>query len=272
MQWFAYVIWAGVALCLAAAVVSYVVARRGSSSERAESGDEEIPETVTAIAIDAQRWGQVRSISGGDNVSWPQQQEAQFFWATELLGINGNWLQGADGAMYPCLSFHNDVTKAADFIAQRLEQGCDLQLFAVKPQGVELDESVYEASVVLCFCQQVAYAGQTLSRYFPVNVYWEWGYPPEQMQCRQILYLAKSAGCSLIGIETDLDGIYELLEGITIPEVLHQGGVDCPQWPATDFALPAQHVGGLTDCHLNEAQLLELINTKGWIAAVPGNR
>lgn len=272
MQWFAYLIWSAVILCLLGGIVSYIAGRRRAHLPDAPApgccgGDQsmELPPS-----LDAARWQQLVSRCGLNAQGLAETAEQQMAVGVDLLGADPSWLQGKDAAMYPCLTFHNNIAAAADFIEHHWNSERPLRLYAVKPEGVPLDESVYEASVVLCFVQPVTVADQQGWRYFPINVYWEWGYPPEQMQCRQVLYLARCAGCEVVGVETDMDDIYELLEGIAVPDCIDPTAEGV--WPASDYALPGQEVMGLTDCHLRVEQLLELVTSKGWNTIKPGTK
>nr|WP_320116150.1 hypothetical protein [uncultured Desulfuromonas sp.] len=273
MQWFAYVIWSALILCVLSAVVCYVMARRRAHLPQAPapgcSGGhlQETPSTE----LDSARCQQLVERCGFDSAMLDAMTpDQQMTLGVDVLGADPAWLQGKDSAMYPCLTFHNQVAAAVEFIDTRLQEHPELRLYAVKPEGVPLDESVYEASVVLCFAQPVQVNDQEGWRYFPVNVYWEWGYPPEQMQCRQVLYLACCAGCKVVGIESDMDDIYELLEGIALPPCIDDKAAGV--WPAADYALPGQDVMGLTDCHLRSAQLMELVTSKGWSTVEPGTK
>nr|WP_320050954.1 hypothetical protein [uncultured Desulfuromonas sp.] len=266
MQWLAYVIWSAMILCVLAAVVCYVLGRR-----RVQLPDAPAPictggrhEPHSSKVVDLARWQQLVHCCGFDAETLTQDPQERMRIGVDVLGVDPSWLQGKDTAMYPCLSFHNDVAAAVDFIEQHHHADQPLRLYAVKPEEVPLDESVYEASVVLCFARRVQIGDSFGWRYFPVNVYWEWGYPPEQMQCRQILYLARCAGCDLIGLDADMDDIYELLEGIAIPESVVTAQNAESLWPVADYAVPGQDVMGLTDCHLRSEQLIALIKEKGW--------
>jgi hypothetical protein len=266
MQWVAYIIWSAVILCVLCAVVSYVASRRRANLPQAAAPGCSGGQMNVALtpSVDESRWLQLVSRCGLDPQMLTDEPGQRLALGVDVLGADSSWLQGKDAAMYPCLTFHNNVAAAADFIEQRLDSDQPLSLYAVKPAAVPLDESVYEASVVLCFVQQVQVGQQKGGRYFPVNVYWEWGYPPEQMQCRQILYLARCAGCQMVGVETDMDGIYELLEGIAVPDCIDPTVNSVAVWSPADYALPGQDVMGLTECHLRREQLLALVKEKGW--------
>ncbi|OQY16018.1 MAG: hypothetical protein B6I36_11165 [Desulfobacteraceae bacterium 4572_35.1] len=276
MQWFAYLIWSALGLCLAAAVLSYLYYRRFNTTDDS-SGDvfSPVDDNDVNLIVDEKRWQQLLvhtfSSSAGDD-GLPVAAPQRMVWANKYLGIEKQWLAGQDVAMYPCLSFHNAVGDCVDFIQQLQQQTPSIRLYAVKPAAIELDETVYEASVVLCFATPVEYAGKTGWRYWPINVYWEWGYLPEQMQCRQILYTAIQAGCEVVGIELVLDDIYELLEGICIPQSLYDmspsPAVKLPAellWnpsPLADAGTPV--VGQCDSTTLGAAQLKELIQQAGW--------
>ncbi len=183
MQWFAYVIWSALILCVLSAVVCYVMARRRAHLPQAPapgcSGGhlQETPSTE----LDSARCQQLVERCGFDSAMLDAMTpDQQMTLGVDVLGADPAWLQGKDSAMYPCLTFHNHVAAAVEFIDTRLQEHPELRLYAVKPEGVPLDESVYEASVVLCFAQPVQVNDQQGWRYFPVNVYWEWGYPPSR--------------------------------------------------------------------------------------------
>lgn len=264
MQWFAYLIWGGVLLCVVAAVGCYLYARfsrRGETVSELSAPDQE--QQPSQGQINQERWLQVVAQAAIDPGLLPEGADSRVQWASDVLGIQSEWLRGAECAMYPCLSFHNAIDSCVDFIAEKQQGLAPLRLVAVKPQGLELDETVYEASVVLCFAQPVEYCGHRMWRYSPVNVYWEWGYLPEQYQCRQLIYLAQAAGCEVVGVETDLKEIYELLEGIAIPPCV-MGDEVASSWPVAAIADAGREVPGLAAGSLSAEQLQQRIVQAGW--------
>lgn len=262
MHWFAYLIWGSVLLCVLAVVGCYLYSRFSDHSSVSEDVAVEEDSIVDNAVIDAHRWLSLVESIAIDPASVPSSVEQQLAWAEQQLGVQREWLQGGDVAMYPCLSFHNGVARCVDFVSEKKKQLAPLRLFAIKPQGVELDEAVYEASVVLCFAHPVDYSGHTFWRYYPVNVFWEWGYLPEQNQCRQILYLAHHCGCELIGVEADMDDLYEVLEGIAIPQCLLADEIES-SWSVESFADAGQKVPGQGVGNLSSQQLVDAIAEAG---------
>ncbi|MDY0190062.1 MAG: hypothetical protein RBR22_04935 [Desulfuromonas sp.] len=257
MQWVAYFIWAAVALCVGAIIVSFLYLRR----QPATSSDKVEDDTAHVIPFNQHRWQLLLSRTPFNADDVPQGETERIAWAHELLGVEPEWFSGGDVAMYPCLSFHNAVGDSVDFIQQRLRENNKLRLYAVKPTGVVLTETAYEASVVLCFAAPVVYAGKSAWRYWPVNVYWEWGYLPEQMQCRQIIYAALHSGCEVVGVELDVADIYFLLESRLIPEPLYSISPDPnlatpdAQWDAIAVANAGEPVPGQIEETLSAADL-----------------
>lgn len=271
MQWIAYLIWAGVALCVGATVVSYFHGRSVAKKQPV------VPDAVVEKAQDAavpfeeKRWQLLLSRTPFTTKDLPVSAMQRIEWAHEVFGVHPQWFQGGDVAMYPCLSFHNNVGASIDFIRQRLTEHPKLRLYAVKPAGVALMESAYEASVVLCFASPVAHAGKSAWRYWPVNVYWEWGYEPEQMQCRQIIYIARHSGCEVIGIELEMTDLYFLLESRLIPEPLYAISPDptlstpAAHWDAVALANAGEPVPGQCDSTLSAEAVRERMQQAGWV-------
>lgn len=267
MQWIAYAVWGSLALCLLAAVVSYLYYRFGNKKPQQVESEMMNEEIATVLTLDSQSWRTVLSQSRLSAEHIPTTAEQQLQWASELFGVQQGWLKGEDQSMYPCISFHNNVGASVDFIQQQLQQYPALRLYVVKPEGVEIDETVYEASVVLCFAAPVTFQGETTWRFWPVNVFWEWGYPPEQVQCCQILHVALSAGCQVAGVEVDFNDLYDLLEGKKIPQLM----IDAPingrfdaGWQPQSLAHAGVTVAGQSDSALSAEQLDELIQHAGW--------
>ena len=213
------------------------------------------------------RWQLLLDLTPFSENELPVDSEQQFRWAEDIFGVLPDWLCGGGGAMYPCLSFHNAVGDSVDFIHKRLQENPQLRLYAVKPKGIALDESVYEASVVFCFAAPVTYAGKSAWRYWPVNVCWEWGYPPEQMQCRQILYVALHMGCEVVGVELELNELHFLLESKFISRDMHylspvpNTEVPTSAWDATALADAGQAVMGQCESTLSADELKQKIQT-----------
>lgn len=268
MQWFAYIIWSAMGLCVVAAIFSYVYYRFIKPRLDAAVVVDAVKDDSVAV-LNEQRWQIVLAQSKYGVDDAPAGAEQRLRWAVDLFGVQRGWLCGEDDSMYPCLSFHNAVGDSVDFIREQLEKHSLLRLFVVKPDGIELDESVHEACVVLCFAVPVSYAGKKAWRYWPINVFWEWGYLPEQMQCCQILYVALMAGCDVVGVETDFNDIYDLLEGKRIPQVLQDSQLDAPvtsQWNPAVLVHAGKTVTGQCDSTLSEQQLKERIQQAGWVA------
>lgn len=267
MQWFAYAVWGALLLCVLAAVGSYLYYRFRNTPPQNDESHMLSDETTATITLDSHRWRTVLSQSRLSAELIPPTAEQQLAWASELFGVQQGWLKGEDESMYPCLSFHNDVGGSVDFIQQQLQINPHLRLYVVKPERVEIDESVYEASVVLCFAAPVSFEGETTWRFWPVNVFWEWGYPPEQVQCCQILHVALLAGCDVFGVEVEFNDLYDLLEGKKIPQLM----VDAPftggftsSWQAQALAHAGVAVTGQSDSALSAEQLTERIQQAGW--------
>ena len=266
MQWFAYIIWSALGLCFVAAILSYFYCRFIKPRCYGTAVVETVNDDFAAV-LNEQRWQTFLAQTPYAEDDVPAGVEQRLAWADDLFGVQRGWLCGEDIPMYPCLSFHNAVGDSVDFIRNQLKNRSSLRLYVIKPEGIELDECVHEASVVFCFAAPVNYAEKTAWRYWPVNVFWEWGYLPEQMQCCQILYVALMAGCDVVGVEADFNDIYDLLEGKRIPQVLQDSAVDAPpisQWNPTALAHAGKTVAGQCDSTLSDRQLKERIQQAGW--------
>jgi len=266
MQWIAYAVWGSLALCLLAAVVSYLYYRFGNKETQQNESNAMNKQISTVLSLDSQRWQTVLRQSRLSAEHIPTTAEEQLVWASELFGVQQGWLKGEDEPMHPCLSFHNNVAASVDFIQQQLQCNPVLRLYVVKPEGIEIDESVYEASIVLCFAAPVVFEGETTWRFWPINVFWEWGYPPEQVQCCQILYVAGQAGCQIHGVEVDFNDLYDLLEGKKIPQLM----VDAPftdefasSWQPHLLAHAGVAVAGQGRSALSAEELTRLIQQAG---------
>lgn len=267
MQWIAYAVWGALALCFIAAVGSYLYYRFSNKISQQDESQMIKEEPSMAIALDSQRWRTVLTQSNLSAELIPLTAEQQLGWANELFGVQKGWLKGDDESMYPCLTFHNNVGASVDFIQQQLQQYPALRLYVVKPEGIEIDESVYEASVVLCFAAPITFQGETTWRFWPVNVFWEWGYPPEQVQCCQILHVALAAGCEVVGAEVDFNDLYDLLEGKKIPQLMVNASTDGTfdaSWQPQSLAHAGIAVTGQSDSALSAEQLTERIKQAGW--------
>lgn len=267
MQWIAYAVWGSLALCLLAAIVSYLYCRFGNQLQTKKESETMSEQSSTVLSLDSQRWRTVLMQCNLSAQLIPPTAELQLAWANELFGVQQGWLKGKDESMYPCLSFHNDVGASVTFIQRQLQNNPALRLYVVKPEGVEIDDSVYEACIVLCFAAPVAYQGETTWRFWPVNVFWEWGYPPEQVQCCQIIHVALAAGCEVLGVEVDFNDLYDLLEGKKIPRVLIDAPIDTSfdqSWQPHSLAHAGMAVAGQSDRALSAEQLNELVKQAGW--------
>lgn len=267
MQWFAYLVWGALGLCLLGMLATYLYARRCPDvATRPVDNDRSSCAVVSASEerMDESRW---RSLLASiplaeDDVSATTCAQ-RLEWATALFGVQRSWLQGDDVAMYPCLSFHNAVDRSFDFVAEKIAAGEPLRLIAAKQQGLELDETVYDAQVVLCFATQVSWRQQTMWRFWPVNVSWEWGYLPEQVQCRQIIHIACAAGCEVVGVELDAHALYQLLEGRAIPSSFQTLCTAGP-WDPKALASAGSEVAGQGPAAVSAQQLQQKIQRAGW--------
>lgn len=267
MQWFAYAVWGSLALCFLAAIGSYLYYRFSCKKPQENESQTMTTEISSDLTLHSQRWRTVLMQSRLSAELIPTTAEAQLSWANELFGVQQGWLKGEDESMYPCLSFHNNVGACIDFLEQQLQHYSAIRLYAVKPEGIEIDESVYEASIVLCFAAATVYEGETTWRFWPINVFWEWGYPPEQVQCCQILHIALAAGCDLCGVEVDFNDLYDLLEGKKIPQSM----VDAPcdgtfvsTWQPQTLAHAGVEVAGQGEAAFSAEKLTERIQQAGW--------
>ncbi len=270
MQWIAYFIWGAVAVCAGVLIISYFYLRYIAQHPPVPEGLSVADKQAQVLPFDEKRWRLLLSRTPFNDEDIANSVTERIDWAKSVFGVDPEWFQGGDVAMFPCLSFHNAVGDSIDFIRQRLNENPQLRLYVVKPAGIVLTESAYEASVVLCFAAPVVYAGKSAWRYWPVNVCWEWGYEPEQMQCRQIIYVAQHSGCEVIGTELDIADIYFLLESKLIPEPLYtispDPTLDTPeeQWDAVALANAGEPVPGQSESTLSAADLQERLKLAGW--------
>ncbi|OQY20614.1 MAG: hypothetical protein B6I36_00315 [Desulfobacteraceae bacterium 4572_35.1] len=269
MQWFAYFIWGALSLCIVAALFSYFYARYfGNRSQKIET-DENNADNEQEFAFDDRRWQVLLNSSPFNESEVPEMSQERIKWAGELFGVAPQWFAGGDDPMFDCLTFHNNVGASVEFIRQRMDENKRLRLYAIKPLGVELSETAYDACVVLCFASPVSYGEKAAWRFWPVNVYWEWGYEPEQMQCRQIIYTAMQCGCEVVGLELDLNELYFLLESKLIPEPLYAFSPQpdnttlAPQWNALSLANAGESVMGQCESTLSADDLNQLIQETG---------
>lgn len=230
MQWMAWSIWGALALCFLLGIGLVLYSRRKQGQEQARKGVAERPEVSISPAAeraepDARRWQELVSRFDLSIEEWPAPAD-RCSWAHQVLGIQPDWLRGAPVTLFPFLTFHNRVEESFDFLRQLRQQYDQRRLIVVRPAGVPLREDYYHACAILCFA---ARTGDNNShpprwRYFPVNVLWDWGYAPEQLQCCQLLAIARQAGCQLEGSEATPDELDLLLEGQGLPAALLQGG------------------------------------------------
>lgn len=268
MQWITYAIWGALALCVLAAIVSYFYYRFCAKPSPKEESNIVSEIASTVVTLDSQCWRTVLTQCRLSAASIPVTAEEQLDWASELFGVQQGWLKGEDEPMYPCLSFHNNVAASVEFIQKQQQCFPKLRLYGVKPEGVVIDESVYEASVVLCFAAPVTFADETTWRFWPINVFWEWGYPPEQVQCCQILHVAARAGCDVLGVEVDFNDLYDLLEGKKIPQEMVDAPLDenfASSWQPQSLAHAGVTVAGQSSSALSAQQLDQLIQQAGWV-------
>ncbi len=265
MQFMVYFLWGSLILCFGAIVVSVIYSIWFSKDDdkvaTATVAEEEQQEAVRPL--NQRRWAEFLALAELDAGIFPDADAERVQVATQQFGVQEQWLYGRDVPMFPCLSFHNNMAEAFTFINTRLEETNDVCLVVTRPRGIELDESVYEASLVMCFVTPLEYNGEQTRRYWPVTVFWEWGYPPEQVQSRQLIYIAAAAGCRIVGVEVDMNDIYHLLEGHSIPAAV-QKPQQAPTWQPLDIAHPGMEVMGCGDTVLAAEEIKRRIREMGW--------
>jgi len=261
MEILAYAIWGALGTCLVIGVVLFIYARLRTRCEDTASDEVKQPDTA-ATGLSEERWEQLIAIFRLHTCTLPETEEERIAWAQEHLGIEAEWLAGEDVSMFPFLSFNNAVDDAVDFISTLKSAGSEVLLYVVKPRGILLAEEIMDACAVLCFAAPVSNAGCNTWRYFPVNVYWEWGYPPERVQCSQIIYTAMQAGLEIKGLEVEQADIYDLLEGKRIPATM----LEDPEssWDPRVLASAGEDLAGVKKGMLAAQELMEIISAHGW--------
>lgn len=261
MEILAYTIWGAVGACLVVGVLVFVYARLRNRSESSASTEVEEPQPDIA-RLDAERWEQLIAMLGLQMCPLPESDEERMTWAQEHLGIEPEWLAGDDVPMYPFLSLNNAVEEAVDFISRLKHASADSMLYVVKPRGILLAEEIMDACAVLCFATPISEPGCNTWRYFPVNVYWEWGYPPERVQCSQIIHTALQAGLEVKGVEVEQGEIYDLVEGKRIPAAVLDDSAS--SWDPTTHASAGEDLAGVKKGMLSAQKLKEIISAHGW--------
>lgn len=261
MEILAYAIWGALGGCLVIGVLLFAYARLRTRKEDTSSIGVEESEAIPA-ELNPERWEELAAMFRLHACTFPESREERMAWAQEYLGIEPEWLAGRDVSMYPFLSFNNAVEDAVDFIGTLKKTGSDAILYGVKPRGILLAEEIMDACAVLCFATPVSYKGCSTWRYFPVNVHWEWGYPPERVQCSQIIYTAMRAGLEIKGVEVEQGDIYDLVEGKSIPAAVLENSVS--SWNPRSLARAGEDLAGVKKGMLAAQELMELIAAKGW--------
>jgi hypothetical protein len=261
MEILAYAIWGALGGCVLVALLLFIYARVRSNNQdvvEAPSTDNE----NAPLELDIGRWEQMITWFGLHKCPVPDSDEKKMAWAQEHLGLEPEWLAGEDVSMYPFLSFNNAVEEGVDYIASLKDNGADPVLYVVKPRDVLLAEEIMDACAVLCFAATPSLPGCSIRRYYPVNVYWEWGYPPERVQCAQIIYTAIRAGLEIKGMEAVPEEVYALVEGKKIPEpLLHDHP---PTWDPRSVAKAGEDLAGVKKGMLPAQELIENISARGW--------
>ncbi|MFO7831919.1 MAG: hypothetical protein R6V18_08035 [Desulfuromonadaceae bacterium] len=261
MEILAYAIWGALGGCLVISVLLFVYARLRSRKEDTSSIEVEEPQ-ATPAELSPERWDELVAMFHLQTCTFPENSEERMAWAQEYLGIEPEWLAGRDVPMYPFLSFNNAVEDAVDFISTLKNASSDALLYVVKPRGILLAEEIMDACAVLCFAAPVSYKGCNTWRYFPINVYWEWGYPPERVQCSQIIYIAMQAGLEIKGVEVEQGDIYDLVEGKNIPAAILENSDS--SWNPRSLARAGEDLAGVKKGMLAAQELIELISDQGW--------
>ncbi|MFN2257411.1 MAG: hypothetical protein ABR516_02925 [Desulfuromonadaceae bacterium] len=261
MEILAYAIWGALGGCLVIGVLVFVYARLHARYDDSASVEIEEPQTEVA-GINPGRWEQLVAMLNLHTCTLPEGEEERMAWAQEYLGVEPEWLAGEDVPMYPFLSFNNAVDQGVDFISTLVRTRSDAVLYVAKPRGILLAEEIMDACAALCFAAPVSSARCNSRRYFPVNVYWEWGYAPERVQCSQIIYAAIEAGLEIKGVEVEQGEIYALVEGKRIPATVLENTPS--SWDPRILASAGEGPDGVRKGMLAAQELMEIISAQGW--------
>lgn len=262
MKFVAYAIWGGLGSCVLLGVILSVYAKFRSCKDQPDAS---VPlETKPAMPVlSEKRWGQLVAMMHLQDCTIPTDAAERVAWAHENLGVVKGWLQGQDVAMYPLLSFHNAVAKGIDFIHALEKHHTRTILYVVKPCGIPLAEDIMEAGVVLCFATPAGVTGCSAQHFYPVNVYWEWGYPPERVQCSQLIYAAMQAThIEIRGMEVEQGEMYAMLEGKSIPLALVQNAL--PSWDPQTMASAGEYLAAVQKGMMSAQDLKQQIAELGW--------
>ncbi len=262
MKLIAYAIWIGLGTCVFLVIILTLYAKLRPNKKRADASSLR-PTQPDKPVLSEKRWGQLVAMLHLHDCPFPANAAGRVAWAHSRLGIEKSWLQGFDSAMYPHLSFHNAVEKGVDFIQSLKQNHTKIALYIVKPSGVPLTEDIMDAGAVLCFATPAAGAGCSAQCFYPVNVYWEWGYPPERVQCSQIIYAAiQAADIEIKGVEVKQAEMYDLLEGKSIPQVLVQN-IDS-SWDPNSIAIPGEELTAVQKGMISVPDLKSKMAELGW--------
>lgn len=260
MEFFAYAIWSALSGCVIIGILLFIYTRIRRKDESGAEQHSQIQED-DAPCLSEERWEQLLDMLHLHQCQAPSGAQERIIWAQDNLGIEPGWLYGGDTSVYPFLSFHNAVARGIEFISSLKDSDPDAVLYVVKPRGVVLAEEVMDACAVLCFAVPLSIPGCEAWRYHPVNVYWEWGYPPERVQCSQLIYTAIQAEMEVKGVEVEPGDIYELVEGKKIPPALLNNPAST--WEARVLASAGEDLAGVRKGMLSAQELLNLLSDYG---------
>ncbi|MDY0291580.1 MAG: hypothetical protein RBR02_04510 [Desulfuromonadaceae bacterium] len=263
MKILAYLIWGALGGCIIIGVLVFVYAHLRATTKTRDNHTPvvETSPLTTFAGLNEKRWEQLIKMFNLRGCSLPATAQERIAWAQEYLGIEPAWLAGEDVPMFPFLSFHNAVKDGVNYIRTLKHATSDAVLYVVKPRATLMVEEIMDACAVLCFATPVTYAGGSTWRYAPVNVYWEWGYPPERVQCAQIIYTAMQAGVEIKGVEVEHEEIYALVEGKHLPATLLENPAS--SWDPRALASAGEDLAGVRKGMLSAQELMETISDCG---------
>ncbi len=269
MKILAYLIWGALGGCIIIGVLVFVHARMRATTKTRDNHTPaiETPPLTIPAELNEKRWEQLVRMHNLQGYPLPATAQERRAWAQKHLGIEPAWLAGEDVSMFPFLSFHHAVKDGVDYIRALKHTTNDAVLYVVKPRATLMVEEIMDACAVLCFATPVTYAGGSTWRYAPVNVYWEWGYPPERVQCAQIIYTAMQAGVEIKGVEVEHEEIYALVEGKHLPATLLENPAS--SWDPRALASAGEDLAGVRKGMLSAQELMEIIS--GWGRGIEGN-
>lgn len=141
-------------------------------------------------------------------------------WTCNVFGIQREWVEGKSKRIYKHINYYKEIHRFIDDICRLKElYSNDLFIFMMK-NGELVDNELGEKYVTVILKYPIKKVNNnTIYRYVPISINWDWGYWRTRYQLKAIIYICENLNIDTNAYDMSIDTMYKIAGGLVFPKI-----------------------------------------------------